>query len=101
MHFFFVDDARQNSPTRPGMGPLIAIGGFHLLDSEVKKLNKEIDSICSNYGFPSNEPFKWSPGRELWVWNNLIGEKRINFYIDVLTAAENTFRDNEVKPEPG
>lgn len=88
MEFFFADDARQDKPTRPGMGPLIAIGGIHVPDLEVRKLERELDEMCNNYGFPPNNEFKWSPGRELWMRDNLICQERTNFFARVLGSCK-------------
>jgi hypothetical protein len=85
MKLFFLDDARQNSPSRPGMHPLIAAGGFCLPDSEVARLERSIDSLCRDrYGFPPNQEFKYSPGRELWMRSNLIGDARFRFFQELI-----------------
>jgi hypothetical protein len=89
MYFFFADDSRCNKPSIKGMGPLVAIGGIYIEDSELKLLNEEINKVCLRYGFPANEPFKWSPGRELWMWDHLVDDKREKFFIDVIRIAEN------------
>ena len=89
MEFFFLDDTRQNSPYRNGMGPLVAVGGIRISGTEVGALEKAIDSLCiQNYGFPPGEEFKWSPGRELWMWNNLVRSERTEFFLDVLELIE-------------
>lgn len=93
MHFIFADDSIQRRPTRPGMGVLIAIGGFCIKGEKIKNLSSKIDEICSKYGFPPGEIFKWSPGRELWMWDSLKGEKRSNFFREVLDSA----RKEEIK----
>lgn len=85
MKLFFLDDARQRKPSRAGMGSLIAVGGISLTDSAVGDLEKSIDSLCrTDYGFPPGEEFKWSPGRELWMRNNLTGDRRFNFFKAVI-----------------
>lgn len=81
---FFADDSRQQNPTRPGMGPLVAIGGINVPAEEVGSIGREIDDLCSSAGFPPEEEFKWSPGRELWMWKNLRDEARRGFFLSVL-----------------
>jgi len=85
---FFADDAQQNNPSRPGMGPLIAVGGLHVPDESVNVLEEQLNSLCSKYGFPPNEVFKWSPGTELWMRANLVGESRTRFFAEALTLAK-------------
>ena len=88
MEFWFADDSRQNEPSRPGMGPLIAIGGFHVNGEKVYELEKNIDQLCKEYGFPDNEEFKWSPKKGSWMYHNLKGEDRKIFFLEVLSLIE-------------
>lgn len=87
MHFFFGDDSRQTSPTRDGMGALAAVGGIVIDGSRVKSLENQLEEVCINTGFPKGEEFKWSPGRELWMRSNLIGEQREDFFERILKVA--------------
>ncbi len=89
MEFVFVDDARQNRPSRPGMGPLIAIGGILVTHEAIPALENKIDDLCSKYGFPKGEVFKWSPGPELWMRDNLVGNRRQEFFTRLLELGEN------------
>lgn len=89
MDLFFVDDAQQRKPSRPGMGPLLAIGGMCVSEQSVQQLEKQIEALCGGYGFSADEIFKWSPGRELWMHKNLVGKRRKDFFIDVLGLAKN------------
>lgn len=89
MDFFFVDDAQQNKPSRQGMGPIIAAGGIHVPDESIQELESKLDALCLGYGFPPNEIFKWSPGKELWMYKNLKGKAREKFFIEVLDLAQN------------
>lgn len=67
------------------MGPLVAVGGVCLSGLVVGELERAIDSLCrQNYGFPPGEGFKWSPGRELWMRDNLVGDRRFAFFQNVL-----------------
>jgi hypothetical protein len=45
MKLIFADDSRQNNPSRPGMGPLVAIGGLSVDAEDVRSLNDSIDAI--------------------------------------------------------
>lgn len=87
MHFFFGDDAKQRTPTRDGMGPIIAAGGILVPGKSVRSLEDELDEACSFAGFPNHDEFKWSPGRELWMHRNLVGRDRAAFFLDVLHRA--------------
>jgi len=87
MDFFFIDDAQQDSPSRPGMGPLSAIGGFYIRDEHVQSLEAALNNLCTDCGFPSNEIFKWSPRRDSWMHNNLRDQAREDFYKRTLALA--------------
>lgn len=87
MDFFFIDDAQQNSPSRPGMEPLSAIGGIHIPDEHVQSLEAGLSELCRDCGFPSNEIFKWSPQRDSWMHGNLTGHAREDFYRRTLALA--------------
>jgi len=93
MEFVFADDAKQKRPSRPGMDPLVAIGGILITQETVQALEKEIDTLCSEYGFPIGEMFKWSPGPELWMHDNLVGNRRQQFFTQLLELG----KDAEVK----
>jgi hypothetical protein len=87
VRFFFADDSKQTSPSRAGMGPLVAIGGVMVSHREVDALRDDIDGLCDNAGFPAGEPFKWSPGPDLWMHDNLKDANRERFFRRVLKAA--------------
>ncbi len=87
MHLAFIDDAQQANPTRPGMRPLVATGGIVVRVDAAGSLESELDVICATYGFPDGEEFKWSPGRDDWMRDNVVGAKRSDFFTGVLAAA--------------
>jgi len=67
------------------MGRLIGVGGVCVSGENVGQLERTLDSLCrQNYGFPPGEEFKWSPGRELWMRENLVGDRRFVFFRDVV-----------------
>lgn len=86
MKFCFADDAQQKKPSREGMRPLVAVGGVVLDGAEVGAAQRALDEICTDAGFPDGEEFKWSPGRELWMRDQLEGSAREDFYLAVLGA---------------
>lgn len=87
MDIFFADDSQQKKPSRPGMGPLIAAGGIHVPNDAMPALENDLDSLCSEYGFPVGEIFKWSPGKDLWMYDNLKGTTREEFFKRALALA--------------
>ncbi|MHC4661478.1 MAG: DUF3800 domain-containing protein [Planctomycetota bacterium] len=93
MLIYFADDSRQRKPTAEKMGPLVAIGGICIADENLRNAITEIDSLCAESGFPPGEEFKWSPGRELWMRNNLKGSGRLKFFLSLLEI----LKDKEVK----
>jgi hypothetical protein len=86
MIIFFADDARQNNTARRGMYSLIGIGGFSVKAGSLRSLEKAIDVLCEDAGFPPKEEFKWSPSRDHWMRDNLIGSDRSAFFHSVLSA---------------
>lgn len=47
---------------------------------------RALQELCLEYGFPAEERFKWSPGRELWMRDNLQDAARQDFFLRVLDA---------------
>ena len=88
MDLFFVDDAQQKSPSRPGMGPLLAVGGVRVPEQSIQDLERQTGDLCEKYSFPDKAIFKWSPGRELWMSKNLVDERRQEFFMRVLGLAQ-------------
>lgn len=86
MYLFFVDDAQQQKPTRKGMGPLVATGGFGIHGDAALKLYASITAICKKRGFPPREEFKWSPSQGVWMRDNLIHPDREQFFLEVVAA---------------
>ena len=80
----FADDSLQKNPTRPGMGPLVGVGGLSVAASTVAELGRALENTCSEAGFPAGEEFKWSPGRDLWMHDNLVGKPRLAFLRQVI-----------------
>lgn len=90
MFIFFADDSSRKSVSLPDMGALIGIGGIFIEAGKLKSLSDNINKICSSYEFPPNEPFKWSPGRELWMRDNLKYDRRRDFFLELIKVAENS-----------
>lgn len=86
---FFSDDSRQAHPSREGMGPLVAAGFIHVASESVRDLERDLDELCNQYGFPDGPAgeFKWSPGRELWMRDNLVDARRAAFFEEALGLA--------------
>jgi hypothetical protein len=89
MDLVVIDDSKQANTSREGMGSLVAVGGLHVPGDGVRVLDRALDDLCQEYGFPSHEDeFKWSPHRGTWMRENLHGENRESFFIDCLEAAK-------------
>ena len=82
----FADDSKQDNPSRTGMGPLVAIGSIYVPGDKVKLLEDNLEGICKKHEFPLGREgeFKWSPGRELWMHDKLIGQERQNFFLEAI-----------------
>jgi len=87
MDTWFVDDSRQRQPTRPGMGDLFAVGGIKVVEEQLNPFHAAIDEVCTRFGFPAGEEFKWSPGKELWMRDNLVRDQRRAFFSEVFAIA--------------
>jgi hypothetical protein len=69
------------------MGPLVAVGGLHVPGDQLRDLERELDALCSDAGFPPGEEFKWSPKRNSWEYQHLTFDARDEFNLAALTAA--------------
>jgi len=85
--FFFVDGSEQQRPSREGMGPLMAVGGLLVPGESVRALERGLDGLCQEFGFPPGQEFKWSPGRELWMREKLVDGARSTFFNSALILA--------------
>lgn len=52
----------------------------------VRDAERGIEGLCARFGFPSGEEFKWSPGSHLWMHDNLVEERRLEFFTRVLAV---------------
>ena len=89
MKFFFLDDSRYRNCSRPKVGSLVAVGGVIVDAAAARPLDTSINELCGRYGFPERAPFKWSPDGDLWMRDNLRGQKRQQFFTEVLELASN------------
>lgn len=87
MWLVYADDSRQRRPSRTGMGALVAAGGVLVPEGEAMSLRGALGLRCAEAGFGDRDPFKWSPGRELWMHHHLVGEERRKFFAGVLADA--------------
>lgn len=86
MQFIFVDDSKQKKPTRPGMGPLNALGGVFVSHDALPGLEREIETLCGSAGFARTDEFKWSPRSGDWMYGNLTNADREAFFLSVVDA---------------
>jgi hypothetical protein len=84
---FVLDDAVRDVPERNGMGPLCGVGGLHIPSAAVGALERALDGLCAEVGFSPGDEFKWSPGRELWMWRGLVDPARREFFLRALGLA--------------
>lgn len=70
------------------MGPLVATGGIHVPEEAIKPLETALDELCGEVGFPPGQPFKWSPGRDLWMHDELVDAEREAFFTRALALAQ-------------
>jgi hypothetical protein len=55
------------------MGRLVGVGGLLVRGEVVRDLERDLSSLCEKTGFPEGPAgeFKWSPGKDLWMRDNL------------------------------
>ena len=86
MQIFFAVDSGQARPSRPGMGPLLSVGGLLIPSNQLHTLEHELNDICTSAGFPRGEEFKWSPSRTHWMRRALTMDARFAFFEAILSA---------------
>lgn len=80
------DDSSQR-PSRKGMRELVAVGGLHVPSEAVGALERDLDELSAETGFPPGEEFKWSPKSKQWMRDNLVGNERTEFFLQALNLA--------------
>jgi hypothetical protein len=69
------------------MSRLVGVGGIYVPSESVNTLERELNQLCVAAGFPSGEEFKWSPGRDDWMYDGLTGRHRAEFFSQVLRTS--------------
>ncbi|MGN6535120.1 MAG: hypothetical protein ACTHKQ_05240 [Mesorhizobium sp.] len=87
MQLLFLDDSFQRRPSRQRVGPLVAVGGVSIPAKAARELERMLNILCAETGFPPGEPFKWSPAKDHWMRDNLVAEQRTEFLGTVLATA--------------
>ena len=80
MNILFIDDTEQLN--------YVGIGGVIFHDDYLKNLFSIFNQKKALHGIPPEEEIKWSPPKNSWIAKNLIGEKRISAYSDILGLLE-------------
>lgn len=81
MNILFIDDTVQVKNEYVGVGGVI----FH--DDYLSDLFRLFRKKKALHGIPLDEEIKWSPDKDSWIARNLIAEKRITAYSDILNLA--------------
>ena len=77
MNILFIDDTEQ-------LNKYVGIGGVIFHDDYINNLFSLFRQKKASHGIPPEEEIKWSPRRNSWIAKNLIGQKRISAYSDIL-----------------
>lgn len=109
MEFLFLDDAKQTKVQREKMGTLTGVGGLSVPSHQVRELELALENIClTEYDFPEGAVFKWSPSRGHWFRDNIVDERRIEFFSRILAKCKNhdvtafvAINDSTKKPANG
>ncbi|MFT7542722.1 MAG: hypothetical protein ACI9K5_003702, partial [Gammaproteobacteria bacterium] len=73
-------------PSRIALRPLVGTGGFSVDSSELNSLEASLDSVSKDAGIPGRQEFKWSPGRNLWMRDGLVGDDRVRFFERIIAT---------------
>ena len=71
------------NPSRQGMSRLVAAGGIYVPSANINPQERRLSQICVDAQFPPGEEFKWSPGREDWMQDGLVGRARETFFAEI------------------
>jgi hypothetical protein len=84
VHLVFLDDSKQMSPTRPGVnGGFVSAGALLVHADRAREAELALAALCDATGFGAEE-FKWSPEKKSWMYHNLQGDERRNFFLEVI-----------------
>lgn len=78
MNILFIEDTEQLNKQYVGIGGVI----FH--DGYINDLASLFNQKKVLHGIPPEEEIKWSPPKKSWIWKNLVDDKRISAYSDIL-----------------
>lgn len=80
MKFLFLDDSKAKKPPRDRMGCLIGVGGLIVDADNLASTEKSLETLCTtDFSFPEEEVFKWSPAKSDWFRTNVVEGRRIEF----------------------
>ncbi len=78
MNILFIDDTEQSRKRYVG------IGGVILHDDLMGNIFSMFRRTKQVHGIPSEEEIKWSPDKDSWIAENLVGNNRISAYSAIL-----------------
>ena len=81
---FYADESGQESPKVQGMGPLVSAGGIYVPGNGAAKLHQQLEYICTKYGCPVGDEFKWNARRDSWMHGLM--SRRSDFHREILQA---------------
>lgn len=83
MNILFIDDSEQSH--------YVGIGGVIFHDDDLKNLFTLFKQKKASHGIPTEEEIKWCPPKNSWIAKNLVGDKKVLPYSDILGLV-NLFR---------
>lgn len=81
VNILFIDDTEQ-------LNEYVGVGGVIFRDDSISDLCRLFGQKKALHGIPAEEEIKWSPPRKSWIARNLVGQKRISAYSDILGLVE-------------
>jgi hypothetical protein len=77
MNILFIDDTEQSN--------YVGIGGVIFHNDDLKDLFTLFKQKKASHGIPTEEEIKWSPPRNSWIAKNLVGDRKVLPYSDILS----------------
>ena len=66
---------------------MLSAGGIIIPADRSGVLERQLQELCADVGFPDREEFKYSPGQELWMRDNLAHPQREEFFLASIELA--------------
>ena len=60
------------------MGRLVSLGGVFINEDAINPHGLAVDKIAAEFGIPPETEIQWSPGKDNWIYSNLLGQNAMS-----------------------